>query len=355
MKIYVVNGKFMQDQMVGIVRYSREILSALDPLLDSSIQVRLLVPPNAINLPKYKNIVIEQIGKISATRAGIKWEQVDLRKYLKQHRDAICINFGNVAPFFVQPGITVIHDIIYKVRPSYYLATLKSFLSRYWHILQYSYITTHEKKIITVSNFSKRDIEKYYPNAKGKVIVIPCAWQHVLQYEENKSWQEKYPFLMDKQFFFSLSTMSKVSQNKNSKWIIDAAKRNPNQIFAITGNKNECKYNDSLPPNLYILGHISDGDVCALIKHCRAFIFPSLYEGFGIPPLEALALGAEVISSNVTSLPEVLEDSVYYVDPNNANIDIENLLHGKVSPKDNVLKKYNWEKSAKMLYDLLKG
>lgn len=343
-KRYVINGRFMEDRMHGLVRYSRELTSELDKLLDNTFDIILLIPPTAKAIPAFRNIKIKKIG----TCGGILWEQTALRKYLKQNHEYKCINLSNVAPLFVQPGITAILDIMYKVNPSHY-TTPRNRISRLWHIFQYSYITKHEEAIITISDFCKGEIEKHYPNAKGKIHVIPCAWQHVLSYKENKEWDEKYPFLKDGQFFFSLATLSK---NKNGKWIMEAAKNNPNAAFAIAGKHYETEY-ESVPENVHLLGYISDEDACALMKHCRAFIFPSLYEGFGLPPLEALALGANVIASNTTSLPEVLGKSVHYIDPLNPNVDLEALLSRKTEDRNNVLNRYSWEKSANKLKNIL--
>ena len=342
---YVINGKFLADRMQGIVRYAREITKSLDKCLDSDLEVTLLAPYDAKDIPDLKNIKVETIGK----HTGMVWEQTDLRKYLKKHKDVTCINFCNICPLFVQPGITTIHDIMYKVNPQDY-KTFRNKLSRYWHMFQYWYVARHEKIILTDSFFSKNEIEKYYPKAIGKLKVIYCGWQHVLEYKESTDWQERYPFLKPKEYFFSLSTLSR---NKNGKWIIENAKYNPDCVYAIAGKYYETdKF--KIPENVHMLGFISDEDACALIKNCRAFIHPSLYEGFGLPPLEALALGAEVIASNATALPEVLGESVHYIEPLKGDINFELLLKKLVSSSDDILCKYSWNTSAEELYHIMR-
>jgi glycosyltransferase involved in cell wall biosynthesis len=184
----------------------------------------------------------------------------------------------------------------------------------------------------------------------GKTEIVPCAWQHVKRYKESCDWQERYPYLKEKQFFFSLATLAK---NKNGKWIIEAAGNNPEAVFAVAGKHYETEYTD-IPDNVHLLGYISDEDACALIRHCKAFIFPSLYEGFGLPPIEALALGADVISSDTTSLPEVLSDSVHYIDPYNADIDIEKLMEEPVGDRSHALDQFSWERSAELLLKMLR-
>lgn len=346
MKKYIINGKFMSDRMQGIVRYSREILKSLDEILDDSVEVELALPGNALNVPSLKKIKVQFIGN----NKGIKWEQTDLRKYLKKHDDSICINLCNVTPFFIQPGITTIHDIMYKVNPSHY-SSFRNRISRLWHIVQYKYITEHERVVLTDSIFSKTEIEKYYPKSKGKIMIVPCAWQHINQYQESENWEKKFPFLKSKKFYFSLATLSK---NKNGAWLVDAAQYNPSDKFAIAGKYYETDL-INLPSNVHLLGFVSDEDACSLMKNCKAFIFPSSYEGFGLPPLEALALGARVISSDSSSLPEVLGDAVYYVSAKNGKVKLDDLIASSVGDRNKTLNRFSWEKSAQKLLDIMKS
>ena len=330
----------MADRMQGIVRYAREILSELDKLLTDDITVSLVIPPDAKSVPAYQNIKIVPVG----THTGILWEQFDFGNYVRKHKEATLINFCNVTPFGVQPGITVVHDIMYKVKPEYYVS-LRNKISRLWHVLQYRYIFSHEKSIITVSEFSKGEIEKYYSAARGKIHVIPNGWQHVLRVSDDENWQKKWPDLKPRQFFFSLSTMAK---NKNGEWILKAAEKNPDEIFAMAGSSYE-KLSMPVPANVRLLGFVTDEEVHSLMKNCKAFIHPSFYEGFGIPPLEALALGAQVISSNTSSLPEVLENSVHYIDPSVPEVDLNTVLNEITDRPSTALEKFSWQKSAEKL------
>lgn len=344
MNKYVINGKFVNDTIQGISRYAFELTKELDNYIDDSYDITLCIPKNARNVPKLKNIKIIEIGKFS----GIVWEQMELRNYLSKTK-SICINFCNTTPLFIKPGITVMHDIMCKVNPNDY-RTIRNRISRIWHCFQYSYITFHEDIIITVSEFSKSEIIKHYPKSAEKIVIVPSAWQHVLRIEDNNSWNTKYNWLKNKAYYFSLSTLSR---NKNGKWIIEVAKRNASCLFVVAGKKYENEYR-IIPKNVCLLGYIPDEDIRVLIKHCKAFIFPSLYEGFGLPPLEALGLGANVISSDSSSLKEVLKDDVVYINPNNYNIDIERIDFSRITEKKS-LKVYSWKRSAKEMLQILEN
>jgi glycosyltransferase involved in cell wall biosynthesis len=107
--------------------------------------------------------------------------------------------------------------------------------------------------------------------------------------------------------------------------------------------------------NVIYLGYITDGEIKSLIKNCKAFLFPSLFEGFGIPPLEALSLGTPIIISNIPSLSEIFEDGASYIDPKNPEIAInKKIKHISDSKRNYILSKYSWKKSALSLYNFLK-
>ncbi len=342
----LINGKFMSQRMMGLTRYARELLNAVDSIFDKKeIDFTLIVPENVKDVPDYKSIKTIFYGKHN----GTLWEQTDLRKFVKKHKDYLLLNLCNIAPVFVRPGVTAILDIMYKVNPKDY-SSIRNRISRMWHCFQYKMLTKREKAIITISDFCKKEIAQNYPKAHGKIEVIPCAWQHVLRYKESENWNSKYSYLKTGEFYFSLSTLAK---NKNGKWILEIAKKNPNSIFVMGGKIYETEYKD-IPSNVRLIGFISDEEACSLIKNCKAFLFPSFYEGFGIPPLEALALGANIIISDRASLPEVFMDSAHYIDPLCYDYDMDKILNDEIADSKLVLDKYSWNNSAEKLISLLK-
>ena len=149
-----------------------------------------------------------------------------------------------------------------------------------------------------------------------------------------------------------------MTKRKNVKWVIEYAKKNPKDMFVLSGkipadDSYDLSYANSLD-NVKYLGYISDEQIVALYKNCKAFIFPSIYEGFGMPPMEAMAVGAKAIVSKASCLPEVYEDTVFYIDPFDTNINLDKLLREQpVSSAEKVLNKYSWKASAEGVYDVI--
>ena len=105
--------------------------------------------------------------------------------------------------------------------------------------------------------------------------------------------------------------------------------------------------------NVVLLGYVSDSEVKALMKRCEAFVFPSYYEGFGIPPLEALSAGTKIIVSKNASLPEIYGNAAAYIDACDTNCSLPDLAEKPIKKEDvdGVLRKYTYRNAAEKLYE----
>ena len=197
---------------------------------------------------------------------------------------------------------------------------------------------------------------KYFKVNPDKVTVIPNAWQHYerIGYDENAL--NKYS-LKKNNYYFSMCSLE---PNKNFKWIAEEAKNNAAMTFAVAGSVNRKVFSEGLgfelPPNMRLLGFVSDEEAKTLMRDCSAFLFPSFYEGFGIPPLEAISAGAkQVVVSDTEVMHEIFGDGVIYVDPNNYNIELLDFPEISDTQISELLKKYSWKKSAETLLELLQN
>ena len=341
MKKIVINGRFLTQQITGVQRVAHELVREMDNLIkEKNIEVVVLAPKNIIFENLYKNIEIKRVGFLK----GHFWEQLELPFYTLKER-GILLNLCNTAPI-INTGIVSLYDISFKVNPQFFS---KKF-SLYYKILIYILLKT-SKKVITCSEFSKKEIYSNYSINKEKIIVNYCAGEHILRIKEDFNILQKFN-LKSKKFYLAVSS---INPNKNFKYIIELAKLYPEKKFVIVGKKNikvfgELGVEDL--KNLIWCGYITDEELKALYMTCKGFIYPSFYEGFGLPPLEAMVCGCEEIYvSNTSCLPEIFEESVIYLNPYR----VEKILGNMDKVRKNyILEKYNWRRSMKNLLNLLK-
>ena len=169
----------------------------------------------------------------------------------------------------------------------------------------------------------------------------------------NFSILKKYG-LERKKYFYALSSLS---PNKNFKWILEEARQNPKETFVISGMKIELFSDADLgdkPDNVIFTGYIRDEQVKALLSECKTFLFPTWYEGFGIPPLEALSCGTKITVSDIPVMHEIYGNCANYIDPHTATYRGEELL-GRNDHYEKILAKYSWKKTAAVILNALKG
>lgn len=349
MKKIIINGSFLCRNLTGIERFSLEICKRLDSL-DKNNLFELYVPKDAKFIPELSNL------KITISQSNLKkfplWDHFTFPKYVKKS-DGISLDFANLTSLF-QPGLVFIHDIYAKLYPQDFTSK-KDKLRRFYMCWMYNHAIKKGKHIFTVSEFSKNQIIDTYKISSEKISVIPNGWDHFTGINEDNSIFTTFPSLKSKEYYFTLGSLQK---RKNLIWLVQYAKTHPEELFAISGKaisgmvSNEIDNLQNLD-NVILLGYVSDEQVKALMKNCKAFIFPSYYEGFGIPPLEALSVGAKIIVSDIPCFKEIYKASAYYIDPNNPNVNLSDLLKTQVSSAEELLNYYTYDNAAKKLYNTL--
>lgn len=332
MKKIIINGRFLTQRITGVQRYAREICAELDKLVKPD-ELIMAVPPETTDIPEYKNIKVVKVGWFH----NRLWEHISFPLYVLSQK-ATSLNLCNVAPL-ISPGIVCIHDMKIKATPQFFST---KFLI--WYRLLFFNATKRAKKIITVSNFSKNEIIKYYGVDEKKIVVAPNGWQHFARINYDENTLARYGLEKDSYYF----AMSSLEPNKNFKWIAEQAVKNSNDLYVVAGSINEKVFSEGLgfkcPDNMKLIGYVIDEEAKTLMRDCKAFLFPSIYEGFGIPPLEAMSAGAKkIVVSDIPVMHEIFAECVDYIDRSNMTI------------SDDILSYYNWMQSALIINNTIKG
>lgn len=335
----VIDGSCIRTgNFIGAQRYAMEILRELDKLVPSGKYEVLLYHQYAdlISLKNIRKIEIEAKNKVI-------WE-IKVLCYLIRNK-ALYIHFANGIALR-RNSIIALHDIyaFYGVCNNSIGYYMKKKCMAIWDAI-------YAKHIVTVSEFSRQTMLDKLPLKANKISVIYNGWQHIRNVESDKNYLSKIGLLPQTYYFF----VGRLVNNKNIKWIFNVADYNPNSIFVIAGALSNEKFDfyQGKNRNIIYTGFINDSEMKALYQNCKAFLFPSLMEGFGIPPLEALYNGAPIIISNTSSLPEIYEDCAHYINPLQYDYCLDSLLNESVCPPEKILNKFSWEKSAKQWYELI--
>jgi glycosyltransferase involved in cell wall biosynthesis len=348
-RVIAINGESWCHNLTGIERLAIEVTEALDGMIRPG-EIELVVPANAKNVPELKNITVVRLPY--EAKSFPKWTQLVFQKYVISKK-AIALDYSNTCPFFV-PGVEFLHDIYCKLYPQDFTSK-RDKLVRLYSNFMYRAIAKRAKKIITVSEYTKKTIVDTYHIDPERVVVVYSGVGQYGEIAEDRTVFDRLPRLKDTPFYFTLGSLS---TRKNLKWIADHAELYPDEIFAVSGKAllnvvpPELEKLKGLP-NVIMTGYLSDGEVKALLSVCKAFVFPSYFEGFGLPPLEALSCGAPIVISDRTSLPEIYRDCAHYIDPDQPDVSLDALLAEPVEPAAALLEKLTLVNTAKRLYEVL--
>lgn len=261
------------------------------------------------------------------------------------------------------PTLATIYDLTPSLFPYYHYQRNIEFHNR-----RNEFITKHSRLVITLSQNSKKDINNVLGIPTSKIRVVPGAISEKYYPIKNRTLIQKVLkkyHLKKRQYFLFIGT---IEPRKNIEGILHAYAKIRNQLkspfkVVIIGEKawgwknlqkNIRKLN--LEKEILVTGYVPDADVVPIINGAKIFIYPSFYEGFGLPVLEAMACGIPVISSNTSSLPEVIGDSGFMVHPNDHDklasymlqITYDAKLHAELSKKAlERAKLFSWKSSAK--------
>ncbi|GGO19996.1 mannosyltransferase [Deinococcus humi] len=220
-----------------------------------------------------------------------------------------------MGPILYRKQVVTIHDIAVFDHPEWFS---KEFRLAY-HLLLPTLIR-RVKHILTVSEYSRQRLIKQFSLSPTKVTAIPLAAatqfkpltaSEIIQARVRHGWPERF-----------LLSVSSLEPRKNLSRLLHAWEAWPNRPeelrLLVVGTASKVFAGqgfDRVPDGVQLLGRVEDTALPSLYAAAEALVYPSLYEGFGLPPLEAMACGTPVITSNTTSLPEVVGDAALLINP----------------------------------------
>ena len=272
-----------------------------------------------------------------------------------------------ILPIRTKFRIVTIHDVFHLA----FYDTL-NFIQKIYAKTLFNQALSRSDIVLSVSNFSRSEILKYAKTDKN-IFVVPNAIDERrfnCHCDSNALETVARDYSLPKDFVLFVGN---VKPHKNLKNLLFALeKTNLNLVIVgkkdgfITGDSviSEIIQTKNLGDRIFFTGYVKDTDISAIYNLSKLFVFPSLYEGFGIPPLEAQACGCAVVCSNAASLPEVCGDSVVYFDPNDIE-DMRNKIQTVLNDKnlqnelrakgfENV-KRFSWERSAKQIIEIMEN
>lgn len=349
-----INGRFLSQKASGVQRFAREIIKALDQQLarepDNGQSWVLLAPNGTTSDLDLSTIKFETTG----SRAGHVWEQIDL---LRASSSGVLINLCNSGPVLHGNSFTIIHDaMVFRTGGNFSRAY------RLWH-KTLGYMLAKRSAIGTVSAFSRGELRKYL--GVKSAFIVPNSCEHLANVMPSPEIVGKLGLSTSPFFLF----VGNLTPNKNLKLAIEAMTTlgETGVKLVIVGSLDSSVFGSAIKadaPNVHFTGHLSDEEVVALYKNAVALVFPSLYEGFGIPPLEAMLHGCPVISSDIPPVKEVCGDAALYFASGEKAGMVENLrkLLDDETLRQNLIQKgharaalFSWDRSATLLRDAISG
>lgn len=340
-KIFI-NARFLSQEITGVQRFAIEICLHLKKINNNLI---FLAPKKIIHVDLAVKLNAIQFGSFS----GTLWEQISVPIYLRKTQ-GVLINLANTAPLFYSNNWLCLMDVSFFAKEQWFS---RSFTLWYRFLIPRVY--KRAKQVITISEFSKREITEYLGKHASDILIVGCGISTVFKYLNLNSEKKNY-FLV----------IGSINPRKNLRRIIKAFLKidAENLILKIVGQRNSNFADEKFESDERIewCGSVDDEGLAKLYQNAICLVYPSLYEGFGIPPLEAMACGCPVIASREASLPEVCGNAALYCDAYDEQDITEKMI--EISQNRNLsdqliesgfdrVKLFSWEKSAMKMDQLL--
>ncbi|MFH5071376.1 glycosyltransferase family 4 protein [Enterobacter cloacae complex sp. 2024EL-00215] len=315
-----INARFLTQRKTGVQQYALVLCRELVKYVPD---ICFLTPNAALIDERWaQEFNILEVGK----RNGHFWEQIELPRYLKSIGSPLLLCFTGLSPAFYKNCYFTIHDMSLYAYPKWF-----RFLYRAVYKINYTIQSKYALGIFTVSDFSKAEIEKFLAVDSDKITVLRNSVDtSVKVYKKNETESAKRNEIL---------LVGTLEPRKNIEFVINAFLNSGIEDYklVVVGGLGTAfsKVTFSQHERIKFCGYLSDEELELKYREASIFVYPSLYEGFGLPPLEAMQRGCPVMASDRASIPEVCGDAAYYFNPEDS-ADFSTKLHELVDNYDEI-------------------
>jgi glycosyltransferase involved in cell wall biosynthesis len=346
-----VNGRFFTRSPTGVDRFAAELLRAWLPQAMRAHSVRALVPAKSA-LKESHDLPLKPSGVGALT--GHAWEQLELPRH---SGDSMLLNLCNTGPVARRRQLVVLHDAGTIANPDTYSLAFRS-----WYRWMFGGLMRRAGIVATVSKFSASELMKHVGGRAAGIELIQGAGDHILRAQSDARVIERLG-LSGQRYVLAVGSRT---PNKNLGGVARAAALLADlgcKVVAAGGSNARVFNGVELSGESHVLaGYVTDGELRALYENAACFVFPSLYEGFGLPPLEAMLCGCPVVCSDRASLPEVCGQAALYCNPDDPADIAAKLRRVLTSPALQAelreagrarAREFGWSRAAAQLEELL--
>jgi glycosyltransferase involved in cell wall biosynthesis len=298
-----INGRFLTQKTLGVQRFAIETVQAIDTLLDTADyrplkgHIEILAPAKARDFP-LRNIPLRRVGFFS----GYAWEQFELPLHTTGR---LQLNLCMLGPVLSRHQVLVVHDATVKALPHNFSVR---FRAAYGFLIPL--LCSRADRVITVSEFSRQEIGKWYGADIHNMPICYEGGDHIAAVAPDPSALDRFG-LGGKKFFLGVGVGS---SNKNIETVLAAFLKAKlgDTLLVLTGKRDASVHGQMTvvqSENVRNVGYVSDPELRTLYEHALALVFPSRYEGFGLPAAEAMTIGCPVVISDQAALVEVCSDA----------------------------------------------
>ena len=299
-----INGKFLGAGLNGVHRTAAHYSRALIDHASAQVPIRLLTPPGNQPNADFLDLAGEPVSGRFGRGQG--WEMITLPHAAK---DELLVNFCNLAPLLHRRSIVMIHDAQTFLYPEDFTGRQAVF-----YRLLLPQIARAALRILTVSEFARGSLAAHGIGHPGKIDVVHNGTDHILEEQADAGVLARHGLVAQGYVL----VLGSAKGYKNMRAVFEAL-REPlasGQKLVVAGGAGPEAYRAKgwePPAGTTFTGFVSDAELRALYEGAALFAFPSLTEGFGLPPVEAMHCGAPVVAARAGAMPEVLGDAALLV------------------------------------------